>query len=463
VAAEILADRSLLLSWTADDANLNPGSLRLEGQDSPTGAWMPLTSSAATPVVQNGANQIKWQPPEGRAPATVRISIADLAGNFAAATASVRTSPAAPVESPLVDSAPPSSGWTSTNATSPATLAVQRATASQHNPVPPANQTWPADGAPLTSYRLYDSAAGVPADRGTRYGNPLATLDDSNSRPATAVANDSNTQSGLAAVTLEPFRQASLRRLPAIDGREFPANPPFATAESNRNPRTAPVSQELAKESAAVLKRVNSRTFALEYELADSGGFGVSRVELWGTRDGGKTWRRYAQDDDLRSPVQTTVESEGRYGFRLVAESAGGAPAASPQPGDVPELSVEVDLHRPFAELTAVELAGSNRAGQLILRWRAEDDNLEPRPIALYYSSRPAGPWSVIAAELENTGEYVWRVERHVPDRCYLRLEARDMAGNKGAFQTLEPISIERPNPSAQFRTAVPTGAASSR
>ena len=115
------------------------------------------------------------------------------------------------------------------------------------------------------------------------------------------------------------------------------------------------------------------------------------------------------------------------------------------------------------AELMAVEPADSNSTGQLILRWRAEDDNLEARPIALYYSSRPAGPWSVIAADLENTGEFVWRVERHVPDRCYLRLEARDMAGNKGAFQTLEPVTIERPNPSAQFRTAVPTGAATTR
>jgi hypothetical protein len=60
----------------------------------------------------------------------------------------------------------------------------------------------------------------------------------------------------------------------------------------------------------------------------------------------------------------------------------------------------------------------------------------------------------VIAADLENTGEYAWRVERHVPERCYLRLEARDLAGNRGAYQTLEPVTLAQPEPSVKLRTA---------
>ncbi len=64
------------------------------------------------------------------------------------------------------------------------------------------------------------------------------------------------------------------------------------------------------------------------------------------------------------------------------------------------------------------------------------DNNLEPRPISLFYSSRSTGPWSAIATNLENTGEYAWRVERYVPTRFYLRIEARDTAGNLAAFQT---------------------------
>jgi hypothetical protein len=61
----------------------------------------------------------------------------------------------------------------------------------------------------------------------------------------------------------------------------------------------------------------------------------------------------------------------------------------------------------------------------------------------LFYSSRPTGPWTPIATSIENRGEYTWPIERHVPRRVYLKLEARDAAGNVAAFQTSEPVVTE--------------------
>jgi hypothetical protein len=151
-----------------------------------------------------------------------------------------------------------------------------------------------------------------------------------------------------------------------------------------------------------------------------------------------------------------TVDAEGLYGFRIVVDGTSAAATVPPAPGDAPELWVGVDLRRPVAELTAVEPGVGNVADHLYLRWRAEDDNLESRPISLYYSSRPAGPWSAVATSLENTGEYAWRVERHVPGRFYLRMEARDTAGNLTAFQTRDPIEFAPPGPSGQLRSAEP-------
>jgi hypothetical protein len=298
-------------------------------------------------------------------------------------------------------------------------------------------------------YRLFDSSNGIPTDEATRYGNPVG-VGRYAERPDVA--------------PLEPFRQASLRRLPQIAGStedrsqspgfgaydselERSVHTPTALPRQNSKPGTSPP-------TGIEPRRVNARRFALEYELEDVGPSGVSRVELWGTRDGGQTWRRVAQDDDVESPIQVTVEGEGRYGFLILAESGGGMPAAPPHPGHRPELWVEVDMHRPFAELTSVERGSGNQSDHLVLRWQADDDNLRPRPISLFYSSRPAGPWSMIAADLENTGEYAWRVERHVPERCYLRLEARDLAGNRGAYQTLEPVPLDQPDPSVKLRTA---------
>jgi hypothetical protein len=214
--------------------------------------------------------------------------------------------------------------------------------------------------------------------------------------------------------------------------------------------------------AGVVPKVVASRTFELEYEVEDAGHWGVSHVTLWGTRDGGQSWRRYAEDDDLRSPLRVTVEEEGRYGFRIVAEAAGGVPPAPPRAGEAPELWIEVDLHRPYAELTSIAPGHGNEADQLVLRWQAEDDHLAARPVSLFYSSRPTGPWSAIAANLANTGSYTWRFERHVPRRCFVRLEVRDDAGNLGAFQTIEPILIDQPEPNAKLRSSEPADAEAS-
>jgi hypothetical protein len=190
----------------------------------------------------------------------------------------------------------------------------------------------------------------------------------------------------------------------------------------------------------------------------DDAGRGVTLVELWGTRDGGQSWRRYAQDDDNRSPLIVTVDEEGVYGFRIVIQVAGGTPAEPPRAGEAPELWVSVDLKRPVVELTAIERGQGNFADHLHLYWRAVDNNLEPRPIALFYSSRPSGPWSAIATNLENTGEYAWRVERYVPSRFHLRIEARDTAGNLSAFQTRDPVEFTPPSFAGRLRTAQPIG-----
>ncbi len=208
-------------------------------------------------------------------------------------------------------------------------------------------------------------------------------------------------------------------------------------------------------------RMVSSRTFDLDYALESAGQWGVSRVELWGTRDGGKTWRNYALDDDNRSPLRVRVEGEGLYGFRLVARSTGVLAAAGPQPGDPPELWVAVDMEVPRTELLSVQQGVGNVSDHLVIRWRVEDSNLESQPIALFYSSRAGGPWSAVATGLENTGEYAWRLDRHLPGRFYLRLEARDLAGNVASYQTPQPIVLNRAQPTVRLRGVHMPGASS--
>ena len=461
-----------------------------------------LDVGAAT---STSTGRIVWQPPVGRLPVAIRATVLDRAGNSAtfrteikpaasSAVAYQRLPPtnaasALPANTPLTnlfdaphmtqspsarETAPtnsPPQGWVSSSATTVVGAQQPQAT----------DQIWPADSMARAPFRLSSSGAVAPDDAVTAYGNPSGAAgpidmnfdkDDNqrqpsptdryalNAEPPAMTETDTSLPlfAGPAFQPVPPFRQASVSRLPTstVD------DPPYSNDSGTTGDAVVGGNQPPWDAYAGHLppevrpKLVGSRTFALEYDLEEIGRWGVSKVELWGTRDGGQTWRSYARDEDQRSPLIVTVDEEGVYGFRIVVESAGSAAAVPPSPGEAPELWVAVDLKRPIADLTAIEPGAGNFADHLSLEWRADDDNLEPRPISLFYSSRPTGPWSAIATNLENTGQYSWRVERHVPTRFYLRLEARDTAGNLAAFQTREPIEFAPPAASGRLRSAAP-------
>jgi hypothetical protein len=211
------------------------------------------------------------------------------------------------------------------------------------------------------------------------------------------------------------------------------------------------------------MRMVGARTFDIEYDLDSVGPWGVAKVELWGTSNQGQTWESYCVDYDNRSPVRVTVPGGGIYGFRILVDGANGASASPPRSGDPPELEVRVDLKGPTAQLQPIERGRGNLVDHLVIRWTAGDDNLEPKPISLFYSSVPNGPWSTIAARLENTGQYFWRLQRHVPERFYLRLEVRDTAGNLTIAQSPTPVALDRPQPTGRLRGVRPIGSGEAR
>lgn len=198
-------------------------------------------------------------------------------------------------------------------------------------------------------------------------------------------------------------------------------------------------------------RMVNSRRFELEYDVEAIGATGIVRVELWGSRDGGGAWSLLEIDEDSRSPIVVSVDREGLYGFRMVVETGNGLRTAPPEPGDLPELWVGVDLTAPDARLTSIDHGTGPQSGQLHFQWQANDALLAARPIALSFAESPSGPWSTIASGLPNSGSYYWRLDNRVPERIYVRLEARDEAGNLQTFVDPEPFSLEALRPKGRI------------
>lgn len=210
-------------------------------------------------------------------------------------------------------------------------------------------------------------------------------------------------------------------------------------------------------------RMVNSRLFELEYDVDSVGPSGIGRVELWGTRDAGKTWRSFTLDNDNRSPLLVNVEEEGVYGFCVVVTNGLGLGGQQPKSGDLPDLWVGIDLTKPTARIVSAQQGVDAEAGQLIISWQADDRTLAARPVSLSFSQARTGPWLPIASGLENTGRYAWTIDSRTPAQFYLRLEVRDEAGNVGTHETTEPLAIDQSRPTIRVRDIRPVNQANAR
>jgi hypothetical protein len=210
------------------------------------------------------------------------------------------------------------------------------------------------------------------------------------------------------------------------------------------------------------IRYVNNREVALAYEITREGPSRVGAVELWWTPDDGKTWDKApmppvedAVQNNRRQRRIDLLEGDGVYGFSLVLRSRAGLSKRAPKPGDIPEMRIELDTVKPQATLFKLQ-ADPQRRDTLILTWNATDKNLGPTPITLEWSQVPEGPWQPIAVDLANTGQYAWQLPSTMPVQVYLRLRARDLAGNVGEAVTPEPQLVDLTEPEGHLVDIAP-------
>ena len=193
---------------------------------------------------------------------------------------------------------------------------------------------------------------------------------------------------------------------------------------------------------------VNSKNIRIDFETKNIGSSGLGRVELYYTRNG-QIWRKYSGPPQTESPFLLEVNDDGLYGFTLVATSGVGLGRAAPQPGDVPQVWVEVDTAAPEVHLLGTQAGLDGNGRTLTVRWTATDKNLVARPITLSYAEQSTGPWTPFATNLDNTGAYTWRMSTGMPSQVLLRVEATDRIGNVGQDETQMPTPIDLSRPEA--------------
>jgi len=241
---------------------------------------------------------------------------------------------------------------------------------------------------------------------------------------------------------------------------EMPAASEVRPAERSTTMRPAAEPLDLHAAGLAV-RHSNSRKFSLEYEVESAGMAGLAEVELWGTTDFGQTWKRWGADPDRQSPFDIETNNDGTYGFRVVVVANNGLKTTNPLDGDPADILIAVDTELPRVRITGATYGEAEQTGSLVIRYQCSDNNLARRPISLAFSGSPSGPWSTIAAGLENDGLYVWPADPTLPRQIFLRIDAVDVAGNSAHYVLDTPIDIQGLAPRARIRGFNPlTGSA---
>lgn len=428
-----LVGNELRVDLRANDlAGVNAEAVRLYAQADGQPGWLPVpvVSSDPSPDGRSLHLTARWIAPPGASTIDVRATVEDLAGNRTERTASASRAATTPINlfaakptprSPFQAAAQPAAqpSWGRLASTGGASTrnngAIDPFALAERNPAPFPTTQAPPQAAPLTASPYRGAPKRVVPRRETATA-PLST----------------------------PWPAESRRSAPLVADSRPTQNTPFSSASFGSNlggtfDRPSAFADDIPR------RLVNNTEFEFDYELEETGRWGVAKVELWGTDNGGQSWRRFAVDSDRQSPIHVTAPGEGEFGFRLVVESVGGLQAPTPRPGDAPEAVIGVDLQKPTVALRGARQGDGYFADQLIIEWRASDEHLADRPIDLFYSNRETGPWIPVATNLPNSGRHTWRLQRHLPRRMHLRLEARDQAGNTAATTTPEALEIEVP------------------
>ncbi len=472
------------VTFGAADPNLNPQTLKLEYQDArdQEAPWEPVVvpSSQTTPSRGSLAGRTTFLPHAGLRTINVRAEIADVAGNKSYFHQQL---------------AIPSPDQKPRGRQSISPLALDAGARRW-----PSDNRLPSQSAPGGDRSGVESIARGPAreqdDSPGVVTNPHIRRDRLTASPAPQSPAEELAPPRETPAEAAPSRQPELPQLSAPGGtapdettteslpppRDIPAEQPWPNL-SNANVGPIPDEQPLPPPASADPARAdppgsgsrgpditttdsipagtqprltNARHFSLDYDVESVGPEGVAEVELWGTNDGGKSWLKWGADPDRSSPMDVEVASEATYGFRVVILGKNGLEGNKPQAGDDADIWVSIDATRPAARITAAEYGSGANAGKLDIRWEAADANLGQRPVTLLYGDRPEGKFAVIAAGLENTGQYLWQFDPRSPRTIYLRLEVRDDAGNIAIDQLSDPIAIEGLIPKGRIRSLSP-------
>ena len=448
----------IVVEWTVEDKF--PNDITTQVQFKPTGAnavgdWQPISAA-------NIAKRSARFKPGTPSPVMVQVTTADIAGNPGTAAKEVAggtTTTAYMPVNPATTGMKPTGGLELPTSSDVAAVAPQGGVIVVPQPIVPqpvVPYDPPVVAQPIVPQPIVPVQPVVPTQPAVAPTQPSPTpWTSSGGAPPTPAPS-----------TYTPVPQP----LPADLG-------PSPIAQSGA-PGMAPATPPPAADGPSA-QFIRFTRFDLQYQI-DNGPSGVSRIDLYVTRDDGRTWIRWSHHDGRETPLKVALDTrfnqqtEGDYGFRLVPVSGAGLSDGAPAAGSTPEMRVHVDVTPPMIKVFQ-PTADANQRNTLVLNWEATDRNFGRDPIAIEYSENPTGPWKSVTTpdlvtpvaggqpalqRLPNTGNYAWQLPTTLAThKVYLKFTAWDAAGNRSEVVTPSPVMVDLTKPRARIQ-GISTGTA---
>jgi len=245
-----------------------------------------------------------------------------------------------------------------------------------------------------------------------------------------------------------------LKPLTLHGGHSF--SPVSDGSQKSNKPSSDDHDQESPAQDDGGPRAVASKKFTIDYQVDDVGPSGIGAVEFFVTQDGGSNWFRYGNDEDKQSPFHLEVPSEGRYGFDVRVRSGAGLADDPPAQGQEPAIVIVVDQTAPQVKFFPPEQGRGQNFGRVLFRWSVDDANPARTSVSLAYAASKEGPWEPITPWMEDRGGFLWEISEGLPERVYVRLNARDRAGNVTRVTADDPLIIDLSRPKATILNVGP-------
>jgi hypothetical protein len=436
------------LSWNSIDEAVDPESLSLEYSQTGNAAWQQVG------VLPAASGQTSWSVPLGGI-VSVQGRIRDRAGNAATAQSTIHVAPAGPGQTPgIPDLRGPVAGATPGLTLPPEVLSdPNRYPSPSPRPAPNPGLAGSPLSIPTDTTRLTRVPDQTPFAMPPRMQTPQTLAQPDQWQPAQRGMRDSQPIPSAPDVTgpfsMNPLGPAREFNQTIQPGENFVRNDSLVSSQPGDAQRQFPMFREPKRDPG--YRTVNSRKFHIDYQIDDVGPSGVSSVELYVTQNNGEKWFRYGMDEDRQSPFEVEVPGDGIYGFTMRVVSGAGLVDPPPQPNQQPEIVVVADSSPPVVNLLPLQQGTGRNSNRILITWEIQDSKLAEQPVSLSYSANPNGPWEPVSDWMPDTGRYIWTVGRDIAPRLYIRLIARDAAGNVAKVDTREPVLVDLAKPTARI------------